>query len=958
MKKNRKIVMAMLASLVLVITIMGVTIVKIKEKMDTSAIDLTQTLLDNMADKIAGYKDEDEAVIEQYSKTFSTKNETKLQEQLRSLIDHHDYLNAMYVKDGKGIDAHGTSITAKTLPYQGFTNRKKAFSPAINGAYGVWETVLQLPMKDGGQLYVEIPFSRYSQGNDLTFYNQAGFACLIDASSKKIVLTSKTPNVIWNYMQDGEELFAEIGFDKTRIQTDIYDTLDQDESLVVKGKVQKEAVYVSIRAIKTDCDWYLCGIIPVNVIQQESSLVLRMLLAVFVLMILSLAFIIVLISYEIYQSVKKEKKRLEASELENAIYGAMSEASDLFMCMYDKKEQVLEKAFYNSVDLLGIESQVLLDHPELFKELLNSFDADLSTKIRKKEILETTTFEIERVHPLTGEKRDLRLIIKNINVVGKEKYIFFIADISHDIQIQESLRMAVLDAKQANQAKSDFLSKMSHEIRTPMNAIMGMSELAIHNLHNEEKLKNYLHKIAQSSTHLLTLINDILDLSKIESGKMVLYEETFVLSDCISDVFGIIDMQAKAKKQTFTITSANVLHDALYGDMMKLKQVLINLLNNAVKYTPENGHIQLQICEMKKTNEHLLNYEFTISDDGIGMSEDFLQRIGEPFEQEKNQFYGKENGTGLGLSIVKNIVSIMGGVLDIKSVQHEGTTIKVQLSFEENEKDSYKDKKLLEGMRIYVVDDDPLVLQDVSACLRELDMSVNSSLLGTEAFHDIEDSYRRQEPYDAVIIDWKLPDIDGMRLAQLLRERIEVNIPIIFISAYDYSEIKEEALRVGVDDFIEKPLFKSRLYKALLAQKVKDSEQGYDESVLYGRHVLLVEDNSLNQEIAKELLAMKQISVDVANNGQEAVTMFIEQDADTYDAILMDIQMPGMDGFEATKAIRHSEQATAQSIPIIAMSANTFADDVKKCLDIGMNAHVSKPVSLENLMEVLADIWK
>lgn len=958
MKKNKKIVIAIIVGFVFIIGAMAYTMLNIKEKMDNSAINLTQNLLDNMSSQIASYSAADEEIIQKYSLQFKNLSQSEIQKQLATLVEHHDYLNAIYLDNGKGIDAKGQTINQSQLPYQNFENNQKIFSPAINGKYGVWETVFQMPIEGGGELYVEIPFSKYAKGNDLTFYNQAGFACVIDADSKKIVLTSKTPNVIWNYMQDANELLGEVGFSETEIQNNIYATIDNDESIVVKGNVQGETVYLSLRTVQSHSGWYLCGVIPVSAIQKESNLVLGMLMITFVLMILSLVLVIALVSYEIYQNMKKEKKRYEKTELENAIYDAMAEASDLFMCLYDKTEKRLEKTFCNSEELLGIDKSLLMSHVDVFEELLNNFEDGLAKKVINKEITQTCTYETQRKHPVTHENQYLRLIIKNIHVVGKEKYIFFIADISHDIQIQESLKMAALDAKQANQAKSDFLSKMSHEIRTPMNAIMGMSEIASHNLNNPDKLKNYLKKISQSSTHLLSLINDILDLSKIESGKMALYEEKFVLSDCISEVYSIINMQAKAKNQTLNILTQDVVHDALYGDMLKLKQILINLLNNAVKYTPQDGRIELSIIEKTQVNNKLLAYEFLIQDDGIGMSDEFLKRIGEPFEQEKNQFYGKENGTGLGLSIVKNIISIMGGTIDIKSHLNQGTTIRVQLSFGETENEIYKEKEKLSGMKVFLVDDDPMILQDVSVILNEFEIQVDTSLFGVEAFHQIENAYQHNQPYDVIIIDWKLPDIDGIQLTHLIREKIGKDIPIVFISAYDYSEIEEEAYQEGVNDFIEKPLFKSRLYTALIEIYDDEEKMKFDEGLLSGKNVLLVEDNELNLEIAKELLEMKEVNVKIAYNGKEAVDIFTSSPKGTYDIILMDIQMPIMNGLEATQAIRQSKHEDAQNIPIIAMSANAFVDDIQKCFDMGMNAHISKPISLDNLTETIISVLR
>lgn len=956
MMKNKKIVVSIVICFTFIIVIMFFSIINIKNNMDNNAINLTQNLLDNMADKIANDREKDESIIKQSSEKIQLMNQEQIIQELNILINHHEYLNAIYFKNGKGINAKGEIIEEEQLPYRDFKTSKKAFSPAFNGSFGMWETTFQMPCDDGSILYVEIPFSRYAQGNDLTFYNKNGFAAIIDASSKKIVLTSKTPNVIWNYMQDADELLSEIGFDSNDSKKDIYQSIDDDKSIIIKGKVQSEAVYLSLRAVQSNNEWYLCGIIPVSAIQKESHSVLMMLIFTLILMILTLGIVVIFILYNIFHNIKKEKIRYEKSQFENAVYNAMSEASDLFTCLYDIGEQRLEKSFHSNDNLLGIDYQNMMEHPEQFHALLDSFEAGLSQRLNQNERMENRSFETNRINPLTHEKQYLRLSIKNINIGNKNEYIIFIADISHDIRIQESLKMAALDAKQANQAKSDFLSKMSHEIRTPMNAIMGMSELALHHMDTPDKLRDYLKKISKSSLHLLSLINDILDLSKIESGKMALYEEKFILSDCISEVYNIIQLQAETKHQSLQISSTNVIHDALYGDMLKLKQVLINLLNNSVKYTPEHGHIELIINEKQQINSHLINYEFIIKDDGIGMSQEFLERIGHPFEQEKNQFYGKENGTGLGLSIVKNIISIMGGVIDIKSELEKGTTVCAQIAFKESENEIYKDKDQLAGMRVFLVDDDPMVLHDVSYILHEFDIHVDSSLMGIEAFHQIEQAYQNNAPYDIIIIDWKLADIDGVQLAALIREKIGSKIPIVFITAYDFNEIEEEACAVGVNDFIEKPLFKSRLYDALLNNKNINIKKEISNEVLQGRHILLVEDNELNSEIAKELLEMIDVHVDLACNGKEAVDMFEASPLYTYDAILMDIQMPIMNGYESTKTIRQMKRTDALTTPIIAMSANTFADDIQTCLNNGMNAHISKPISLDAITKTLVSL--
>ena len=391
----------------------------------------------------------------------------------------------------------------------------------------------------------------------------------------------------------------------------------------------------------------------------------------------------------------------------------------------------------------------------------------------------------------------------------------YITNLAHQKQEQEKdekykaeLLKSAKKAEAANEAKTEFLQRMSHDIRTPINGICGMIDVAEHYADDMEKQTECRTKIKETSHLLLELINEVLDMSKLESDEVVLEEIPFNLSNISKEIFVVIEQIAAEENIRIVWEKEEITHWNLIGSPGYVKRIMMNILSNAVKYNKENGHIDTYVQEVKYNDTHAL-YEFKIVDTGIGMSKEFLNRIGQPFEQEKNQFYGKESGTGLGLSIVKNIVSIMGGVIDIKSELQQGTTICVQLAFKESENDFYKEKDQLAGMRVFLVDDDPFILNDVSVILNEFGIEVDTSLLGIEAFHQIEDAHHSEHPYDIIIIDWKLPDIDGVQLAQLIRERIGSKIPIVFITAYDYSEIEEKAYAVGVNDFIEKPLFKS-----------------------------------------------------------------------------------------------------------------------------------------------------
>lgn len=534
-------------------------------------------------------------------------------------------------------------------------------------------------------------------------------------------------------------------------------------------------------------------------------------------------------------------------------------------------------------------------------------------------------------------------------------------DVTREREEQSRQRQALEDAYQAariaNDAKSNFLSSMSHDIRTPMNAIMGMAVIAQANLNNPEKLADCLGKIGASSRHLLGLINEVLDMSRIESGKIDLALEVVSLPDLIEDVIGICRPLSGQKRQQLFISADHVRHEKVVTDAGRLQQVLMNLLSNAVKYTPDEGTVSLRLRELPSTVPGRAQYEFVISDNGIGMDEEFVPHIFEPFTRAEDSRISKIQGTGLGMTITENIVRMMNGTIEVKSKLGQGSTFIFAVSFEICGEEELGGSELA-GLPVLVADDDQVVCESAVELLKDLGMRGDWVLSGREALLRIADARERGDDYYFVILDWQMPDMDGLDTVRAIRKKLGSDVPIIIISAYDYSDIEEEFLQAGADAFIAKPLFKSRMactfHKFFKGGPVEAAALAQDApSALAGRRILLVEDNELNREIAHELLLMQGFAVDTAENGRQAVEKFQASGLWEYSCILMDIQMPVMNGHQASEAIRALSREDARRIPIIALTANAFASDLGKAHSAGMNDHVAKPIDMNHLVEIL-----
>lgn len=537
------------------------------------------------------------------------------------------------------------------------------------------------------------------------------------------------------------------------------------------------------------------------------------------------------------------------------------------------------------------------------------------------------------------------------------------AETRRAMEQQQALNDALSAAEEASKAKTAFLSNMSHEIRTPMNAIIGLDSIALNDPDISERTREYLEKIGSSAEHLLGLINDILDMSRIESGRLTLKNEEFSFRKLLDAVNTMFHSQCQDKGLTYRFNMTPDINEYYIGDNMKLRQILINILGNAVKFTDEGGEVQLQI-ERKAKFEGKSTLCFKISDTGIGISEDYLPYIYDAFSQEEDSSTNKYGSSGLGMAITKSFVEMMNGNILVESEKGVGTTFTVTITLSDSdrtEEGALADSIHPEDMTVLIVDDDPIARDHAQLILEKVGVITETAENGLQALEMVKLRHARREPYNLILVDWKMPEIDGIETTRMIRDAIGHESAIIILTAYRWDDILDEAVQAGVDSFLPKPLFAAAImdeFNTAVKKKKLSEQDGQTKTDLRGRRVLLAEDMAINAEIMKMVLEMREIKADHAVNGRIAVELFTSHPEGYYDAILMDIRMPEMDGLEATRAIRASNRADAKTVPIIALTANAFDEDVQRSMQAGLNAHLSKPVQPEVLFETLESLIK
>ncbi|MBR0396028.1 MAG: response regulator [Clostridiales bacterium] len=542
-------------------------------------------------------------------------------------------------------------------------------------------------------------------------------------------------------------------------------------------------------------------------------------------------------------------------------------------------------------------------------------------------------------------------------VVSVGLLILFLSDLFYMRYLNKRLQIAARKAESANKAKTDFLSTMSHDIRTPMNAIIGLTNLAEKNPGDVESTKESLRKISLASNHLLTLINDILDISKVESGKLTLSPLTFSIVETVENLVNISQPMIKEKNIEFSFHINQFEKEYLYTDQLRLNQIFINILSNAIKYTEPGGRVSVDLCEEHSDVTGCIKLIYVVSDTGIGMSPEFMENMYKPFSRQVDSRVNSIQGTGLGLAITKQMVDMIGGTIDCQSEQGKGTTFTVTLDI--LVADRQREDMKLEPIDVLIVDDDKTMLQTATDTFASLGANVEQANNGLEALGMIEHRHLSGRDYNVIIIDWKMPDIDGLETIKRIRSDIDSQIPILLISAYDWSDIEDKARAAGANGFVSKPLFRSTLYDKindLIGKESGSVEPEDDYSDLNGINILVAEDNDINWEIISAMLAMFGITTERAENGRVCVDMLSKAEEGSYDLIFMDVQMPEMNGLDATRTIRKLENPWAASIPIVAMTADAFSENIMECLDAGMNGHIAKPVDIKLVIKEIRRI--
>ncbi len=542
-------------------------------------------------------------------------------------------------------------------------------------------------------------------------------------------------------------------------------------------------------------------------------------------------------------------------------------------------------------------------------------------------------------------------------VVSVGLLILFVFDLFHVLFLNKRLQITAREAESANKAKTDFLSTMSHDIRTPMNAIIGLTAIAEKNLGDVESTGESLRKISLAGNHLLTLINDILDISKVESGKLKLSPLTFSIVETVENLVNISQPMIKEKNLEFSFHINQMEKEYLYADQLRLNQIYINILSNAIKYTEPGGRISVDMREEDSLKSGCVRLIYIVADTGIGMSPEFIENMYQPFSRQIDSRVNSIQGTGLGLAITKQMVELMNGTIDCQSEQGKGTTFTVILDIPVAERQ--REEMKLEPVDVLIVDDDEVMLKTAVDTLESLGASTEQARSGLEALGMIEHRHLEGRNYDVIIVDWKMPEIDGIGTINRIRSEIDTKTPILLISAYDWSDIEEKAKEAGANGFVSKPLFRSTLYDKindLIGKESTSIEPEDDYSDLQGMNILVAEDNDINWEIVSAMLAMFGITTERAENGRVCVDKVSAAEEGQYELIFMDVQMPEMNGLDATRTIRKLPEPWAASIPIVAMTADAFSENVTECLNAGMNGHIAKPIDIKLVIKEIRRI--
>lgn len=869
---------------------------------------------------------------------------------IEELLKIYNFHRVALVTDD-GLIVSNIATSQKQIEFlKNLPGEEDMFSKAYAGETGKLQTFFHFSFPLGGKqvtLYAERQLDKFYQAEAMEFFGDEGFSYVVSGLNGNFLLRSRNRN--------SQGLYADLFSMLLDSEKNSLENVQSLREMLLSGKTgtavmqfRGEPCYLCFVPISDTSDWYFFSIIPHRSLEDVGRETTW-----FILCLVALALGSCFALYVLNRRSDILETKYQEQKFRDSLFNAISTNINTVIAVYNGQSRHAEFVSENIGRILGIDATDYARDPDMFlRRCLNGAIRGLFETAAESGMKDPASEESAYENMATGERLWIRVTVYPMRQqLSWNKYVFTLEDITGDRKKSELLVDAMKAAQRADEAKSSFLANMSHEIRTPMNAIIGMTVLAQMHRESPSRVEDCLKKIAGASRHLLGLINDILDMSQIASGKMTLSTETFSLSELLDATVSIILPQIHVKKHAFEARIDKGCDRQFVGDSLRIQQMLINILANAVKYTPENGDILLEVRAAPR-GDGQCDLTFIVSDTGIGMSEEFQKIIFEPFSQEKAK---QCQGTGIGMAITRTIVRLMGGTIDFTSKQGAGSTFTVRLSLPVAGGGESYDTRALTALRALIVDDDHVVGADAAVLLRELGMTADFAASGQEAVDKARDAFGGSEPLDVIILDWKMPGMDGLETARRIREIVNEDVPIIILSAYDWSAIEEDARRCGITAFISKPLFKSKLYHTLMSvvERQPAPKEERAERPFLGKRVLLAEDNALNAEIAVEILSLQGAEVDVAGNGEEAVALFENHAIGWYDLILMDVQMPVCDGYEATRRLRTLARRDAAEIPIIAMTANAFKEDEKKSLEAGMDGHLTKPIDVAQLSRTL-----
>jgi len=911
---------------------------------------------------------EDQEAVHAFTKFF-TSHELGGPEQIRQLLSLPNETEAIYLAmclddgwicgtsfdDVRQLDAGNLEIYRSLRgagvrgPYAGLYSGTTRF--------GYYET-FTFPNGHRGLVQKSYDRSEVLESFPLAFYNGQGLSCIVDRLGNILLRPAAAEDVY-------ENIFDQLL--ESRGDPEAVARLKEELSAGRTGSIslsegEGEYIYTYI-PVESAEGWYLVSSVPAEAVTVESNqMLLEFQLALgIMLLLLFICAIFILLVWRTQQDLLVKDRAIDyQTQLFDIFTACLSGNTDDIYMIIDNETDKLDYVSPNVTRVLGLEPEEVLDalyaqDMAADAEAAEAYYAELHALTPGEPARFRST---ERVNAVTGERRYFLENSYCAVIQGMVKRVGCLSDRTRERKSQNDLAEALHMAQAANAAKSAFLSNVSHDIRTPMNAILGFLALMRDEADDPAMVLEYNRRIDSAGQHLLGLINDVLDMNKIESGSATLNLSELDLAEVVEEINTIIRPQAKAKDQTFTIFAPPVRHERLLGDKLRISQILINLLSNAVKYTREGGTVRLRVEELDQVVDDYSRIRFTVSDNGLGMSGDYLKVIFDPFTREDTKETQGIQGTGLGMAITKNLVDLMGGSIRVESELGKGSTFTVELElFIQEQADDPRFWADHGVSRVIVTDSDEAVCKAIAKTISRAGVAADYAADGRTAVQMMRESREAGRPYDVILLDWKMPGLNGLETARLIRRNCSKKLPILLLTACDWSEIEDEAMEIGVGHFMPKPFFMSTFKEAVRrVMGSREKPERRQDGVVRGLNILVVDDIEVNRIILVKILGSLGAVCDTARNGQEALEKFEASRPGAYDLILMDVQMPVMDGYAATRAIRSSAHPCAKTVPIIAMTANAFVDDVREAIASGMDAHIAKPVQVEALKSTIRQV--